>query len=88
MTSSDFQPDRLNLEEILTRRYYRIPRFQRPYSWEPVQLEEFWEDVFLDNDIGYFIGPMVGWRTTKELPHANVVDGQQRPSQQMAVCVV
>lgn len=78
MTSSDFQPDRLNLEEILTRRYYRIPRFQRPYSWEPVQLEEFWEDVFLDNDIGYFIGPMVGWRTTKELPHANVVDGQQR----------
>lgn len=78
MTSSDFQPDRLNIEEILTRRFYRIPRFQRPYSWESTQLEDFWEDVFVDNTVGYFIGPMVGWRKTKDSPHANVVDGQQR----------
>lgn len=78
MTSADFQPDRLNLEEILTRRYYRIPRFQRPYSWESTQVEDFWEDVFIDNEVGYFIGPMVGWRTSKDAPQANVVDGQQR----------
>jgi len=77
VASSDFQPDRYNLEEILTRRYYHIPRFQRPYSWDPANLEDFWRDVFEDNDAGYFIGPMVGWRK-KDAPHANVVDGQQR----------
>lgn len=89
MTASDFQPDRLNLEEIFTRRFYRIPRFQRPYSWEPTQLEDFWEDVFVDNPVGYFIGPMVGWRTGKNAPHANVVDGQQRlTTVTIALCVI
>ena len=26
-------------------RKYIIPRYQREYSWEKEQLEEFWEDI-------------------------------------------
>lgn len=78
MAAADFKPDRLSVEELLTRRYYRIPRFQRPYSWDITNLEEFWRDVYDDNSDGYFIGPMVGWRRTAEASYASVVDGQQR----------
>jgi len=77
MTALDFQPDRFTIEELLTRRYYVIPRFQRPYSWDITNLEEFWRDCIVDNDSGYFVGPMVGWRKQASL-FASVVDGQQR----------
>lgn len=57
--------------------YYVIPRFQRPYSWDATNLDDFWRDVVYDNDIGYFIGPMVAWREPGS-PIRRLVDGQQR----------
>lgn len=36
-----------SLSEIFTNRIFRIPDFQRGYSWQESQLEDFWED--LDN---------------------------------------
>lgn len=42
--------------------YFLIPRFQRPYSWDRDNLDDFWRDVVYDNKPGYFIGPMVAWR--------------------------
>lgn len=77
MTALDFQPDLFTIEELLTRRYYVIPRFQRPYSWDDANLEEFWRDCIVDNDAGYFVGPMVGWRKQNSI-FASIVDGQQR----------
>lgn len=78
MTAIDFHPEKRTIEELFVGAdYYVIPRFQRPYSWEPVNLDDFWRDVVFDNGIGYFIGPMVAWRDANS-PVRRVVDGQQR----------
>ncbi len=77
MAAADFTPELLSISDLLLRRYYVIPRFQRPYSWDRGNVEELWSDAFGDADKGYFIGPMVGWRRTKTTDVANIVDGQQ-----------
>jgi hypothetical protein len=77
MADPEFQPYRHSIEDLLTGSdYYVIPRFQRPYSWDSGNLDEFWRDTIEDNDIGYFIGPMVAWRSRPG--QLAVVDGQQR----------
>lgn len=35
----------LSLSEIFNNKIFRIPDFQRGYSWEERQLEDFWEDI-------------------------------------------
>ncbi|MBM6403523.1 DUF262 domain-containing protein [Phycicoccus sp. CSK15P-2] len=78
MSVIDFNPEKKSIEDLLVGAdYYVIPRFQRPYSWEAANLEDFWTDVVFDNAIGYFIGPMVAWRDAKN-PIRRIVDGQQR----------
>lgn len=78
MAEIDFLPDKRNIEELFVGAdYYVIPRFQRPYSWDAANLDDFWRDVVYDNDIGYFIGPMVAWREA-ESSIRRLVDGQQR----------
>lgn len=34
-----------NLQEIFSRKIFRIPDYQRGYSWQSQQLEEFWDDL-------------------------------------------
>ena len=63
------------VKEILQSAYYEIPRFQRPYSWEKENLEEFWKDVFKSDQKDYFIGSIVTYKTGDARA---VVDGQQR----------
>lgn len=78
MAEIDFQPYKRSIEELLVGAdYYVIPRFQRPYSWDAANLDDFWRDVVYDNEIGYFIGPMVAWREPGS-PIRRLVDGQQR----------
>lgn len=78
MSEIDFQPDKRTIEDLFVGAdYYVIPRFQRPYSWDAGNLDDFWRDVVYDNSIGYFIGPMVAWRDP-ESPIRRLVDGQQR----------
>lgn len=78
MSAIDFNPEKKSIEDLLVGAdYYVIPRFQRPYSWEAANLEDFWNDVVFDNAVGYFIGPMVAWRETNN-PIRRIVDGQQR----------
>lgn len=78
MAELDFQPYRRSIEELLTGSdYYIIPRFQRPYSWDQGNVDEFWRDTLDDNELGYFIGPMVAWRSGRA-PELAIVDGQQR----------
>ena len=36
-----------SLSEIFNERFFRIPDFQRGYSWSKDQLEDFWEDLEL-----------------------------------------
>jgi hypothetical protein len=64
------------LREILKTHFFFIPRFQRPYSWEPEQVEELWEDAVQESEDDYFIGSMVTHRKGKDT--LAVIDGQQR----------
>jgi uncharacterized protein with ParB-like and HNH nuclease domain len=61
--------------QFLKETFYRIPRFQRPYSWDRSNVEEFWNDAVVENDAHYFIGNFVVYDDKTAL---GVVDGQQR----------
>ena len=64
------------IRSILQSGYYRIPRFQRPYSWEKDHILDFWTDIIIDNEDDYFIGSMVVYK--QEKGYFGIVDGQQR----------
>lgn len=61
--------------QFLKESFYRIPRFQRPYSWDRTNIEEFWNDAVVENESQYFIGSFVVYDDKTAL---GVVDGQQR----------
>ena len=64
------------IQEILSLGYFKIPRFQRPYSWGKEEIKTFWIDIVKENHDQYFIGSMVVYQTKK--PYFGIVDGQQR----------
>jgi uncharacterized protein with ParB-like and HNH nuclease domain len=61
--------------QFLKESFYRIPRFQRPYSWDRTNVEDFWNDAVKENEAQYFIGNFVVYDDKTAL---GVVDGQQR----------
>jgi uncharacterized protein with ParB-like and HNH nuclease domain len=61
--------------QLLKESFYRIPRFQRPYSWDRSNIEEFWTDAIVENETHYFIGNFVVYDDKTAM---GVVDGQQR----------
>jgi hypothetical protein len=64
------------IRTLLSSAYYRIPRFQRPYSWTRENIQDFWDDIVRDRPADYFIGSMVMFRDGDQ--RYGVVDGQQR----------
>ena len=66
----------LSVEKLLQGNYFKIPRFQRPYSWEEENISDFWDDVTGSESSDYFIGSMVVYGEDKDF--FGVVDGQQR----------
>ncbi|MCU0527180.1 MAG: DUF262 domain-containing HNH endonuclease family protein [Elainella sp. Prado103] len=64
------------VRDIFSLGYFKIPRFQRPYSWMEEEIIDFWEDVVIREHSHYFIGSMVVYQTEK--PYYGIVDGQQR----------
>lgn len=65
-----------DIRTLLSSGYYKIPRFQRPYSWDRENIQEFWDDIVRDNPSDYFIGSMVVYKDGQQ--RYGVVDGQQR----------
>lgn len=65
-----------DVRTLLSSGYYIIPRFQRPYSWDKENIQEFWDDILRDKPIDYFIGSMVVFKIGSQ--HYALVDGQQR----------
>jgi len=63
------------VSQVLKESFYRIPRFQRPYSWDRTNIEEFWNDAVVENEAQYFIGNFVVYEDKSSM---GVVDGQQR----------
>ncbi|WP_158676876.1 DUF262 domain-containing protein [Pukyongia salina] len=64
------------IRTVLKSSYYKIPRFQRPYSWEKEHIEDFWNDSIRESSGDYFIGSMVVYEISDDT--YGVVDGQQR----------
>ena len=65
-----------DINGILSSGYYKIPRFQRPYSWDKENITDFWRDVVKRESPDYFIGSVVVYQLDKY--HLGIVDGQQR----------
>lgn len=70
-----FEADTKPLREILVLGQHVIPRYQRRYAWDELNIKEFWEDL-RNNQQGHFLGSMVvcGPRSGER----EVIDGQQR----------
>ncbi|TCN53510.1 uncharacterized protein with ParB-like and HNH nuclease domain [Rhodococcus sp. SMB37] len=59
---------------------YEVPNFQRPYSWEDDQLEDYWNDVALARG-DFFFGTTVTWISAEInlfRKKFSLIDGQQR----------
>lgn len=65
-----------DIESLLDGSYFHIPRFQRPYSWDDENINDFWNDLVTNKGEDYFIGSMVVYKRSKQ--SFGVVDGQQR----------
>lgn len=83
----DIQPHYLTLDQLLKNRLFRIPNYQRAYSWEKKQRNDMFADIQeLRNkkDSFHFMATFVGLRretktiVTDEYHVIEVVDGQQR----------
>ncbi len=66
----------IDIDSLLAGRFFSIPRFQRPYSWDDENIQDLWDDVMSSKGEDYFIGSMVVYREGKQ--EFSVVDGQQR----------
>lgn len=60
-----------SLSEIFNNRIFRIPDFQRGYSWEERQLDDFWEDIqnLHPNKVHY-----IGLLTVEPISNADIQD--------------
>ena len=69
----------VNFNEILGNgKIYRVPQFQRDYSWEQDNWEDLWNDIELaaETNNAHYMGSVVLQSTTgKEF---SIIDGQQR----------
>lgn len=82
------QPQYLTLAKLLDGRLFRIPEYQRAYSWTAHQREDLFSDIkktyAKGPDEGHFMAAVVGLRRNKqtlgtdEFHVMEVVDGQQR----------
>ena len=75
-THNDIYPIKI----FLNNEYY-IPNYQREYSWETDQIEEFWNDleetISLNNNITHFFGQIVV-HCDESRKKKYIIDGQQR----------
>ena len=84
----DIQPRHIPLGELLHGRLFRIPPYQRAYSWQPRHRKDLFEDIRRlsqkGDDASHFMATIVGLRRGRRTILTDVhevidiVDGQQR----------
>lgn len=84
----EIQPQYVNLSKLLYGRLFRIPQYQRAYSWRSNHRTDLFDDIrrtwSAGSDSAHFMATMVGLRrekrtiVTDEHQVIEVVDGQQR----------
>ena len=85
------QPKYLKMIDLLANRLFRIPEFQRAYSWGTKQRQDMFDDIRrvgeklkTTSDASHFMATIVGLQrdqrsiVTDEFAVIEVVDGQQR----------
>lgn len=83
-----FEPKSLTVSQVFNDGdpLYKIPNYQRSYSWTDEEVERLWDDIytaFINNkedsssDINYFLGSLIVVKH-QETGFEDVVDGQQR----------
>ena len=77
MDRFDFVPT--SLTDLISTRYFTVPRYQRSYAWTADETADFWNDMTSSVDDGgdYFLGNIV--LTENEGKNSfSIIDGQQR----------
>ena len=84
----DIQPQHITLAQLFQGRLFRIPQYQRSYSWHRKQRQDLFADIQQIYDFGkgrsHLMATVVGLRRkvetigTTEHQFIDVVDGQQR----------
>lgn len=74
----DLKADKKSLRNLLAveEQQFRIPPYQRPYSWTFEQVDDLWEDLKEHAPTGHFLGSIV--MSTEDEDRPLVIDGQQR----------
>lgn len=74
----DLKADKKSLKALLSieEQQFRIPPYQRPYSWTFEQVDDLWGDLLENAPSGHFLGSIV--MTTEDEDRPLVIDGQQR----------
>ena len=81
-------PSYPTLDDLLAKRLFRIPHYQRAYSWETTHRKDMFSDIEklrFDRDSFHFMSTVVGLRhddsieiATDRYTMIDIVDGQQR----------
>ena len=83
----DHQPKLLTLAQLLEKRLFRIPRYQRAYSWQSSQRRDMFKDIenlMFELSDSHFMATVVGLYQCKvpigsaDYEKIEIVDGQQR----------
>lgn len=74
----DLRADKKSLKKLLAidEQQFRIPPYQRPYSWTIEQVDDLWEDLLGSGRDGHFLGSVV--MSTEDDSRPQIIDGQQR----------
>ena len=59
--ANTFDPKSLTLKKVFSDSVYRIPEYQRPYSWKDSQVEQLWDDLYaaFQDNREYFLGSLI-----------------------------
>ena len=60
---------------------YRVPSFQRDYSWHEENWEDLWQDIFslhINPDASHYRGAIVLQSSSTSDKEFTIIDGQQR----------
>lgn len=88
--SGNFEADSVELHKLFEGKdaFYRIPDYQRPYSWGEDEITQLWDDLYeawhrldADNPEPYFLGSVIlidEDRRDDEGDRMDILDGQQR----------
>jgi len=66
---------------ISNGKIYRVPPFQRDYSWNKEQWEDLWQDILLlhaDHNSSHYMGALVLHSSSTSDKEFTIIDGQQR----------